>query len=87
MIQPLLWRLDTIPVKTKSVFRIGIRHLIVAVVSPELPALPRILDWRHALTLELLRHFVNIIPDAEDVLPGTQRKLFFGGSAVENRLE
>lgn len=62
MIQSCLWWLDTIPVKPESVVRIGVGHLVEAIVSPELSSLPCIFHRDTAARLQCIGNVLDILP-------------------------
>jgi hypothetical protein len=83
MIQTLLRRLNSIPVKTKFILWIRIRHLVEPVISPELPAFPHILYRSHTFLLHTLRNLRHLRPHSKDVLASNQCKLLFGCTTIQ----
>lgn len=87
MIQPLLRRLDSIPIKTKLILWIWIGHLVEPIIPPKLPAFPYILDRHHTFLLHTLRHLCDLRPHSKDVLSSHQCELFFSCAAVQNSFQ
>jgi hypothetical protein len=87
MIQTLLWRLDSIPIKTKFILRIRIRHLIEPIIPPELSAFPHILYRGNSFLLHALRNLRDLCPHSEDVLSSYQCELLLGRSAVQDSFQ
>jgi hypothetical protein len=84
MIETLLRRLDPVPVKTKLILRVRIRHLVETIISPELPAFPHILYRGHPFLLHALGDLRNLGPHSKDVLSSYQCKLLLSRATVKD---
>jgi hypothetical protein len=84
MIQTLLWRLDTIPIKPKPILRIRIRHLIKSIIPPELSAFPYIFYRGNSFLLHTLRNLRDLRPHSKNILSSYQCELLLGRAAVQD---
>lgn len=87
MIQTLLWRPNSIPVETKFILRIRIRHLVEPIIPPKLSALPYILYRGNSFLLHALSNLSDLRPYSKDVLSSYQCELLLGRATVQNGLQ
>jgi hypothetical protein len=84
VIETFLRRLDSIPIKTKLILRVGIRHLVEPIISPKLPTFPHILYRSNSFLLHALRDLRDLCPHSKDVLSGYQCELLLGRATVKD---
>ncbi|KAH0294766.1 hypothetical protein KCU62_g466, partial [Aureobasidium sp. EXF-3399] len=84
MIQALLRRLDPIPIKTKPILWIWVRHLVKSIIPPKLSAFPYVLYGSHTFLLHVLRNLRDRRPYSKDVLSGYQGELLLSRATIQN---
>jgi hypothetical protein len=87
MIQSFLRRFDSIPIKTKLILWVRIRHLIEPIIPPELPTFPHVLYRGHSFLLHAFGNLRNCCPHSKDVFTSHQCELLLGRATVQDGFE